>query len=128
MPRPASPLGEAGPIGAFWLRLRWCGERKHGSYRRCRCERDRLGTRSIAVQGTTKSMASLAITIVETRQLIVGAVSVAHAMVVMGVVADMKSLRFLFVLAIRRRRSPDGLQRKQYQEEDGNPATHKFGV
>ncbi len=128
MPRPASPLGEAVPIGAFWLRLRWCGERKHGSYRRCRCESDRLGTRSIAVQGTTKSMASLAVTIVETRQLMVRAVSVAHAMVVMSVVADMESRRFLFVLAIRRRRSPDGLQRKQYQEEDGNPATHRSEV
>lgn len=73
-------------------------------------------------------MASLAVTIVETRQLMVRAVSVAHAMVVMSVVADMESRRFLFMLAIRRRHSPDGLQRKQYQEEDGNPATHKFGV
>ena len=73
-------------------------------------------------------MAGLAVAIVEARQLIVGAVSVAHPMVVMGVMADMEGLRFLFVLAIRRRRSPDGLQRKKYQEEDGNPATHRSEV
>ena len=128
MPRPASPLGEAVPIGAFWLRLRWGWERKQWGYRRCRCEGDRLGTRRVAVQDTTESMAGLAVAIVEARQLIVGAVIVAHPMVVMGVMADMEGLRFLFVLAIRRRRSPDGLQRKQHQEEDGNPATHNFGV
>ncbi len=128
MPRPASPLGEAVPVGAFWLRLRWGWERKQWGYRRCRCEGDGLGTRSVAVQGATESMAGLAVAIVEAGYLIVRAVSVAHAMVVMGVVADMESRRFLFVLAIRRRHSPDGLQRKQYQEEDGNPATHKFRV
>lgn len=128
MPRPASPLGEAVPIGAFWLRLRWCGEYKHGSHRRWRRESDGLGTRGLAVQDTTESMTGLAVAIVETWQLIVGTVSVAHAMVVMSVVADMESRRFLFVLTIRRRRSPDGLQRKQDQEEDGYPATHKFKV
>lgn len=128
MPRPASPLGEAVPIGAFWLRLRWGWERKQWGYRRCRCEGDGLGTRRVAVQDTTESMAGLAVAIVEARQLIVGTVSVAHAMVVMSVVADMESRWFLFVLTIRRRRSPDGLQRKQDQEEDGYPATHKFRV
>ncbi|SRR5574343_871278 len=128
MPRPASPLGEAVPIGAFGLRLRWGWECKHWSHRRWRRESDGLGTRGLAVQGATESMAGLAVAIVEARQLIVGAVSVAHPMVVMGVMADMEGLRFLFVLAIRRRRSPDGLQRKQHQEEDGNPATHNFGV
>ena len=128
MPRPASPLGEAVPIGAFWLRLRWGWERKQWGYRRWRCEGDGLGTRRVAVQDTTESMAGLAVAIVEARQLIVGTVSVAHAMVVMSVVADMESRWFLFVLTIRRRRSPDGLQRKQDQEEDGYPATHKFRV
>lgn len=128
MPRPASPLGEAVPIGAFWLRLRWCGEYKHGSHRRWRRESDGLGTRGLAVQDTTESMTGLAVAIVETWQLIVRAVSVAHTMVVVGVVADMEGLRFLFVLAIRRRRSPDGLQRKQHEEEDGNPATHRSEV
>ncbi|MBX3670932.1 MAG: hypothetical protein KF778_21245 [Rhodocyclaceae bacterium] len=73
-------------------------------------------------------MAGLAVAIVEARQLIVRAVSVAHPMVVVGVVAYMEGLRYLFVLAIRRRRSPNGLQRKQHQEEDGNPATHKTEV
>lgn len=128
MPRPASPLGEAVPIGAFWLRLRWCGECKYGSHRRWRRESDGLGTRGLAVQGATESMAGLAVAIVEARQLIVRAVSVAHPMVVVGVVAYMEGLRYLFVLAIRRRRSPNGLQRKQHQEEDGNPATHKTEV
>ena len=128
MPRPASPLGEAVPIGAFWLRLRWRGECKHWDYRGCGRDSDGLGTRSIAVQGTTESMAGMAIAMVKIRQLMVRAVSVAHAMVVMSVVADMESRRFLFVLAIRRRRSPDGLQRKKYQEEDGNPAAHKSKV
>ncbi len=97
MPRPASPLGEAVPVGAFWLRLRWGWERKQWGYRRCRCEGDGLGTRSVAVQGATESMAGLAVAIVEAGYLIVRAVSVAHAMVVMGVVADMESRRFLFV-------------------------------
>lgn len=128
MPRPASPLGEAVPVGAFWLRLRWVWERKQWGYRRSRFEGDGLVTRRIAVQGATESMAGLAVAIVEARQLIVGTVSVAHAMVVMGMVPDMESRWFFFVLTIRRRRSPDGLQRKQDQEEDGNPATHKFRV
>jgi hypothetical protein len=34
----------------------------------------------------------------------------------------------LLMLTIRRRRSPNGLQRKQNQKEDSNPATHSLKV
>ncbi len=130
MPRPASPLGEVSPVGAFWLCLRRGGESKYRRYRRCRCEGNGLSTRCVAVQGTTKSVASLAVAIIHAEKWLVsiGTVDIDYAVVVVGVVPNMEADRLFLVLAIRCRRSPDGLQWKQYQEEDGNPAAHKSKV
>jgi hypothetical protein len=40
------------------------------------------------------------------------------------VVPDVLGRGVALVLAIRRRRSPDGLQRQQHQQEECDPATH----
>lgn len=70
-------------------------------------------------------MAGLAIAIVHARQQGVRRVASGIAGVVfVYVVPGVEAGRCAFVLAIRRRCRPDGLQRKQHQEEDGNPATH----
>lgn len=46
------------------------------------------------------------------------------AVVVVGVVAYMGQAGPLFLLAIGRCCNPDGLQRKQHQQEDGDDAAH----
>jgi hypothetical protein len=73
-------------------------------------------------------MTSLAIAIFHTRQFAVDAIRVVGTLMLVGMVTNMEADGLLLVLAIRRRRSPNGLQRKQNQKEDGNPATHKAKV
>lgn len=78
----------------------------------------------VAVECTAIGMTRLAVPIIGARQIAVGAIWMAGPLMLMGVVTHMKAGRLLLVLAIRRRRSPDGLQRKQNQKEEGNPAMH----
>ena len=46
------------------------------------------------------------------------------ALVLVRVMPDVHADRNLLVGAVRRSGNPEGLQRKQYQEEDGEPAAH----
>jgi hypothetical protein len=73
-------------------------------------------------------MAHLAIAIVHARQFAVGAIHMVGTLMLVGMVTNMEAGGFFLVLAIRRRRSPNGLQRKQNQKEDGNPEAHKSKV
>ena len=127
-PKPASPLGEAKPVGAFWLSLWRCWQRNDRDYRRGRGKSKGLSTMAVTIQRTAKCMTSLAIAIVHARQFAVGVIRMVSPLMLMGMVTNMEAGRLFLVLAIRRRRSPNGLQRKQNQKEDGNPATHKSKV
>lgn len=46
-------------------------------------------------------------------------------LVLVSVVPQMYALRFLLVRAVRSSRSPEGLQRQEHEQEDGEPATHR---
>lgn len=46
------------------------------------------------------------------------------ALMLMRVMPDVHADRVLLVGAVRRSGNPEGLQRKQYEKEDGEPATH----
>jgi hypothetical protein len=128
MPKPASPLGDAIPVGAFWFSLWRCWQRKDRSYRRGRSDNEGFCTVGIAVHGTAKSMTCLAIAISHARQFAVGAICIVGTLMLVGMVTNMEAGGLVLVLAIRRRRSPNGLQRKKKQKEDGNPATHNLEV
>ncbi len=79
-------------------------------------------------------MENVAVSVLQRRRLILRgggvlarAVRVIRSMavVVVGVVAHMGQAGRLFVLAIGGCRNPDGLQRKQHQQEDGDDAAHE---
>jgi len=72
---------------------------------------------------TACSLAHMAVGVAGCRAI--GAVLVRFgALVLMGVVADMHALGAFLVRAVRRSRSPEGLQRQQQKQEDGEPAAH----
>ena len=48
--------------------------------------------------------------------------------VLMLVVPQVRGLHRSFMLAIRRRCGPQGLQRQPHQQKDGDPATHDFSI
>lgn len=123
--RPPRRSGEARPVGAFGPQGGW--------HQQCRFTGDagafgaeqRRACRGRPASGPCRPVADMAVDMRCAHRS--GRVFVASARVLMlvGMMAQMGCRWCLLVAAVRRSRSPQGLQRQQHQQQNGQPTTHR---
>lgn len=121
---PASPSGEARPVGTVWgedgrpreglqPRRDCVGVPSNGGRPSQRRHRSRRAVAHVAVRMVRKAARGRWLLVVRFGTLML-----------VGVVPHMHGGGAFFVLAIRRSRSPDGLQRQQHEQKNRKPASH----